>query len=76
MKRPQVQVQDNMKYLKTAAAMADAGDVRVLVESMWKGEAIEDLKEDPMQKVSERTIAMPCNNSQYIGDQALTRQDK
>lgn len=37
-KRPQLQIQDEVRYLKSAAAMADAGEVRNLVESIWTGE--------------------------------------
>ena len=37
-KRPQMQVQDEMRYLKTAAAMTDGGEIRQLVESVWTGD--------------------------------------
>lgn len=51
MKRPQLQVQDEVRYLKTAAAMADAGEIRNLVEYIWKGESMDELQENLMQKV-------------------------
>lgn len=57
-KRPQMQVQDEMRYLKTAAAMADAGEVRNLVESLWTGEALED-QENPMEKVAIASFLRP-----------------
>lgn len=40
-----------MRYLKTAAAMADAGEMRNLIEYIWRGESMEELQEDPMAKV-------------------------
>ncbi|KAL6712787.1 exocyst subunit [Lecanora helva] len=48
-KRPQMQVQDEVRYLKTAAALVEAGDVRNLVESIWMGTAPE-LQEENMHK--------------------------
>ena len=38
--------------MKTAAAMADAGEVRMLVEGIWNREELEDAPEDPMAKVN------------------------
>lgn len=61
--------------MKTAAAMADAGEIRNVVECIWKGEAMDELHEDPMQKVcKERTRAH--TSSQLLGGQASYRQDK
>lgn len=47
-RRPQLHAQDDVR-LKTAAAMADSGDVREVVEQLLKGPAKEE--EDPLQKV-------------------------
>ncbi len=55
-KRPQLQVQDEVRYLKSAAAMADAGEVRNLVESIWPGEVSEG-QEEPMHKEVKILIA-------------------
>ena len=38
--------------MKTAAAMADAGEVRNLVEGIWNREELESAAEDPMGKVN------------------------
>ena len=38
--------------MKTAAAMADAGEIRNLVEGIWNREELENTPEDPMQKVN------------------------
>ena len=47
-----MQVQDEIpRYLKMAAVMADAGEIRTLVEYIWKGESLQELNEDPMHKV-------------------------
>ena len=40
--------------MKTAAAMADAGEVRILVEGIWNREELENAAEDPMEKVNSR----------------------
>ena len=38
--------------MKTAAAMADAGEIRHLVEGIWNREELENAPEHPMQKVN------------------------
>ena len=47
-RRPQLHPQDEVQ-LKTAAAMADSGDVRDVAEKLLKGDFKEE--EDPLQKV-------------------------
>lgn len=47
-RRPQLHAQDDVR-LKTAAAMADSGDVREVVEQLLNGSTKE--AEDPLQKV-------------------------
>lgn len=42
--------------MKTAAAMADAGEVRNLVEGIWNREELENAPEDPMEKVNRQLI--------------------
>ena len=53
-RRAKSQVQGEVRYMKTAAAMADAGEVRILVEGIWNREELENAAEDPMEKVNSR----------------------
>lgn len=55
-KRPQTQVQDEVRFLKTAAAIAEGGEVRNLVESIWTNATSEN-QEDPIQKEAQMLIA-------------------
>ena len=49
MRKPQLHAQDEAR-LKTAAAMADSGDVREVAEKLLEGRA-KDEEEDALQKV-------------------------
>lgn len=49
MRRPQLHAQDEAR-LKTAAAMADSGDVREVAEKLLEGLA-KDEEDDALQKV-------------------------
>ena len=51
-----MQVQDEVRFLKTAAALVDGGDVRNVVESIWMGNYPEG-KAEPMHKEVKMLIA-------------------
>ena len=63
--------------MKTAAAMADAGEVRILVEGIWNREELENAAEDPMEKVNRRvTRHHACLCSSSSGSQNAHRQNQ
>ena len=70
-KRPQIQVQDGVRYLKTAAAFVDGGDVRNLVESIWTGrvpEAVENAVQKEVEVLIEKTNESPLGPFDIISD--------
>ena len=70
-KRPQSQVQEEGRFLKTAATMADAGELRNLVESIWTKQSLEN-HEVPVQKEIQMLVAKtnetPLNPFDIISD--------
>jgi len=70
-KRPQLQVQDEVRYLKSAAAMADAGEVRNLAESIWTGELSEEQEElmhNEVKVLISKTNEAPLDPFDIISD--------
>ena len=66
-----MQVQDEVRYLKTAAAFVDGGDVRNLVESIWKGlvpETLENTLQKEVELLIEKANESPLGPFDIISD--------
>lgn len=66
-----MQVQDEVRYLKTAAALVDGGDVRNLVESIWTGDVPNEqggVMQKEVKVLIAKTNELPLNPFDIISD--------